>query len=149
MNGYDLENQSRGRGRLIFRWSTVLTATGSSEPSYSTTCFNVRVVATTNWLRIWLRALMRAAHCSSMRRWMFKGYMALIRSTSLTRPTSPTPSQHLCTNFAFASPDGSSLRLPHQTLHRATNSRAVRRRPSLVSHEDRSCIPLRFRDFDL
>jgi hypothetical protein len=74
--------------RSICRWSTVLTATGISEPSLFHTCCNVRAVAATNGLRIWLSALMRAAHCRSMRRWTFNGYMALIRSTSLTRPTS-------------------------------------------------------------
>ena len=103
--------------RSICRWSTFLTATGISEPSLFNTYCNVRVVATTTWRRIWFSALMRSAHCRSMRRWTFNGYMALIRSTSLTRLRLCNHLLlYLCTTPAFASPDGMYLsRLPWTT----------------------------------
>jgi len=107
MNGYDLGNQSRDRVRPSRRWSTARFATGISEPSLFNTCCNVRLVATTNWLWIWLSALMRAVHCRSMRRWTFNGYMALIRSTSLTRLRLCNHLlNYLCTIPAFASLGG-------------------------------------------
>src|ERR1700722_9846533 len=61
-NDCDLENQSCGRDRSSCRRSTtVLTGSGLSAPSLLNTL------------------------CRSMRRWTLNGYLAHIRSTSLTR----------------------------------------------------------------
>ena len=86
MNDYDLENQSCGRdcsSRL--RSANLLIGTGISEPSLLNTCCNVRSVATKTRPWICPSDLMRSAQRCSMRRWTLSGYMALIRSTSLTR----------------------------------------------------------------
>src|SRR6266853_4824907 len=86
MNDYDLENQSCGPdGFSCRRSTTALTGTGVSEASLLNTPCNVRSVPTTIWPWICFCELMRSAHCRSMRRWTLNGYMALIRSTSLTR----------------------------------------------------------------
>src|SRR5712675_3153617 len=86
MNDYDLENQSCGPDGLSCRRSTTaLTGTGVSEASLLNTPCNVLSVPTTIWPWICVSELMRSAHCRSMRRWTLNGYMALIRSTSLTR----------------------------------------------------------------
>jgi hypothetical protein len=65
------------------RSTAALTRTGISEQSLLNTRCNV--LPTTTWPRICLSELIRSAHCCSMRRWTLNGYMALIRSTSLTR----------------------------------------------------------------
>src|ERR1700730_12754217 len=85
-NDYDLENQSRGRNRSSRRrCTTVPTGTGIGEPLLLNTRCNFRSAPTTIWPSICLSELIRSAHCRSMRRWTLNGYMALIRSTSLTR----------------------------------------------------------------
>jgi hypothetical protein len=84
MSDYDLENQSSGRDRSGCRRSAIA-GTGIGESSLLNARCNVLAVPTTMWLWICLSELMRSAHCRSMRRWMLNGYMALIRSTSLTR----------------------------------------------------------------
>ena len=67
------------------RRSTIaLTGTATSDSSLNTRC-NVGLVPVTIWPWICLCELTRSAHCRSMRRWTLNGYMALIRSTSLTR----------------------------------------------------------------
>jgi hypothetical protein len=83
-NDCDLENQSRGRSSCR-RSTALLTGTGISGPPLLNTRCNVLSVPTTIWPWICLSELMRSAHCRSMRRWTLDGYMALIRSTSLTR----------------------------------------------------------------
>src|SRR5258708_37909294 len=102
INDYDLENQSRVRdGSIRRRLTTVLTGTGSSEPLLLNTRCNVRSVATT--IRP-LSDLKRSAHCRSTRRWTLNGYLALIRSTSLTRFCFIDRLTHyLSANFRFAS----------------------------------------------
>ena len=86
MTGYDLENQSCGRDRSSCGRSMIAVAgAGIGEPSWSKPRRNGVSVPTTIWPWICLRELMRSAHCRSMRRWTLNGYMALIRSTSLTR----------------------------------------------------------------
>ena len=67
------------------RSAIVLTGTGITESSLLNTRCDALSVPATIWPRVCLSELMRSAHCRSMRRWMLNGYMALIRSTSLTR----------------------------------------------------------------
>jgi hypothetical protein len=112
-SGCDLENQSRGRRRSSCRRSaTVLTGTGSSEPSLLNARCKVRSVAATTRPRICFSDLTRSTHRRS--RWMLNGYFALMRSTS------PTSSMEL---------HGSSDALRRQFASRS-RSRSVRNRPS-------------------
>src|SRR6185437_16991313 len=86
MNDYDLENQSCGRdGASGLQFVDVLFGTGTGELPSLNTCCNVRSVATKTRPWIYPSDLMRSAQRRSMRRWTLSGYMALIRSTSLTR----------------------------------------------------------------
>jgi hypothetical protein len=58
---------------------------GVGESSLLTPRRNGRSVPTPIWSWICLRDLRRSAHCRSTRWWTLNGYIALIRSTSLTR----------------------------------------------------------------
>jgi hypothetical protein len=74
-----------GRETLSCRRSTTaLTGSGMSEPSLLNTRCNVLSVPTI-WPSICVSELMRSAHRSSTRRWKLNGYVALIRTASLTR----------------------------------------------------------------
>jgi hypothetical protein len=81
------------------RSTTALIGTGISEPSFLKTRCNVLSVPTAIWLWICLSDLIRSAHCCSMRRWTLNGYIALIRSTSLTR--SYARREYVFDGFAF------------------------------------------------
>jgi hypothetical protein len=82
------------------RWSTTaLIGTGIIEPSFLKTRCNVLSVPTAIWPWICLSDLIRSAHCCSMRRWTLNGYIALIRSTSLTR--SYARREYVFDGFAF------------------------------------------------
>src|ERR1700686_5938957 len=69
---------------------------GITETSLLNTRCNVCSVPTTISPRICLSDLMRSAHCRSMRRWTLNGYMALIRSTSLTGATWRISLRRIC-----------------------------------------------------
>jgi hypothetical protein len=99
MTGYDLENQSRGRDRSSCRSMIAVAGAGIGESSSLKPRRNGLAVPSTIWPWICLRELMRSAHCRSMRRWTLNGYIALIRSTSLTR--SYARREYVFDGFAF------------------------------------------------
>ena len=79
MNGYGLENQSRGRDWFSRgRSTTALTGTGISEPSLFNARRNVRSVARTILPRIRRSDLLLFSHCLSMQRWTLNRCMAII-----------------------------------------------------------------------
>jgi hypothetical protein len=98
----------------------VPTGTEISESSLLNTPCNVLSVPTTIWSWIRLSELIRSAHCRSMRRWTLSGYMALIRSSSLTRSYMRISVRGIC--VLWVNKVAETWKVPSEAANRCSNS---------------------------